>query len=459
MEDRLLARSTGRVQVIDEDCSLTLLGYEPVEIRDADDALLFAGFVGDGPEASPLAADGSARLWTVRLVDNHYRADKTIIAGAWADTPVRDVVQAIVTGWLAAEGVTFDYAGHDPGPTVTRCAFNYVTAAQALERLATLAGWWWRIGHDCALELRPRTTYTAPWELNPDSCNWRSVRLTVGSGQYRNRQYVRGGRDETEEQVEQFAGNAEQTTYTVGYPMVYEPVVKEDRGAGWVTKTVGIRGLETGCDWYWNKGDKQLTQDTLGTPLDTDELLQVTYIGSFPVITQSTDIAAQLGRAALDGTSGLVASLAQSAELDSRQAAFDLGAALLAVHARVDRVLTFRTRLAGLQPGQLLTCNLPAVDLDGLPLLVQQVTVTAPSSEWVEYEVTAVEGQAAAGWAEWLQDAGSLTAFENIGESEVLGLLELVVEDWSWGELVAATVNACPIPSAGLYPSATLYPC
>ena len=377
-----------------------------------------------------------------------------------------------VTPHADAAGRTWTVVGADlaaatvhPGALVNLAKFGYVGVARAIDRMAEASNAWWRIDVDGLLHFQPRAAFSAPWILTgPDINDWRRVKVKHGSLRYRNRQYVRGGTAYTDTQVEEFTSDGEQRTFNVGYPIEYVPTIEIDTGSGYVAASVGIRGLDTGKDMYWSKGDKEVSMDLADTPLNADEMVKVTYVGSYPLITLAEDEAEIAIRAAREGTTGIVEHTI-SDTVEGLGAGFDRAAALLGTYSNEGRILRFRTFRSGLEVGQLLTVDIPEIGFDGADsLLIEEVIIRSTAGGTaLHWDVKCTEGPATGGWVKFFTEAtdalDDLVVIDNIAESEVLGLLHSVDEAWSWGETVTPTVRACPITSPSTLTSGSLLTC
>lgn len=87
----------------------------------------------------------------------------------------------------------------------------------------------------------------------------------------------------TSQQIEIFKGDGQQRTFTLGYVLDRAPIVirKAD------LQTVGLKGLDPGCNFYWAEGENTLTQDSKDIPVEGHEDLVVVYIGRFDVLCKS----------------------------------------------------------------------------------------------------------------------------------------------------------------------------
>ena len=257
--DAIGERTTCQFQIIDVYGAKEFRRGQPFEVRD-DGGLVTAGVI---DSASFVRQADGKRLHTVFCVDWHYLADKRIVAKVYTDTPAGDIVRDLIDNFLAAEGVTYTTESIQDGPTIVEAVFNYVPVSRALESLAEKAGSWWMIDETKTLHFVERATYAAPWAATASDMIRGSIRLEHSSPLYRNRQYIRGGRDLTDPQTETKVGDGESRSFIVAYPIAKVPSVEVSLNGGpWVEQTVGIRGLEEGKDWYWNKGDNTVSQDS-----------------------------------------------------------------------------------------------------------------------------------------------------------------------------------------------------
>jgi hypothetical protein len=428
----------------------------PVTIKDPEARTVFSGYVAVPAVTRPNPGDTPIR-WQIDAVDYHYLADRRLVADAWQNEFMGDIVEDIITTVLADEGITAgDIA---TGPQLADVVMAYVTAARALDRLTTATGYTWLIDHDKKLHVQlPSGTATGTIDAGDVK---RTPDLKRVSPDYRNRQFVRGAQGFTDTQVEEFYGDGKQTTFTVGYSIGLVPTVKVNT----VAKTVGIRGIDSGTDWYWNKGDPKVTQDTGGTKLGATDVLEVTYVGLFPMVVISADPGEMSRRAAVEGSgTGQVEAVVKVTEVYGSQAALQVATGLLGTYSQEGRSLSIVTADPTYEAGQYVTVNLPELGADGEPYLVTAVQSRDLSrSEW-DYTVTAIQGADAGSWqarlARGLETPDlELSIRENISETETLLVLHQIAESWTWGEAVTQTVWQCPVPSTTLFPETTLFPC
>ena len=461
VDDAVGERSIASFDVDDEGAAFLYQRSQPVVItRLSDVTVRFSGYV---------LTDTRERVGTgdlihrVRATDMTYLADKRIVTGSYTAQTIRAIALDLITNFFGDEGVTGDATTIDEGPTVTE-TFVYINGATALDRLAEHAGMWWNIDSDKVLHLRYRTAVPAPWTIDAGDFEKYSEHVVQGNRDYRNVQWLIGGTDTTGSQVEIFAGDGTRPTFSVGYPINAEPTIEVKIGAGaYTAKTVGIRGLETGFDWYWNRFSGEVTQDTGGTPLGTADLLRVTYIGVYDMVVSSTDTTEIAALAALEGGGSGKVEAALTRPVVGRTQGFELAAAVLNQYGGRHHTITFDTFRDGLEVGQLATLNLPGSGLDATDMLIIRITWrNVGYLERTRYTVTAEEGPPGKGWTglfRWLIERGDLAGVD-VSTVGTVAQLDEVSESWAWAETsVAETRNACPFPSATTYPDTTLYPC
>ena len=456
VQDAVGERSTARFVVSDLDGTLALQPGQVVELT-LDGAAVFGGSIDRIERRRPGVAK-PCRVLGVECCDWHQLCDRRIVSEAYQATLAGDIVRDLVTKYLGAEGVTEGAPSTiQDGPQVVEAVFNYVPATNVLDSLAEKAGFAWWIDAGKVLHFVERATYEAPWALDDDDLVNDLVVIDGREG-YRNRQYIRAGKDLTDSQVESFKGDGLTRTFVVGFPMATQPTVTVNSAP----QTIGIKGAETGCDWYWNKGDPILTQDGAGTPLGAADTLEVTYQGWFDIVVLSTDEAAIDERKVAEGGTGYYEAAEDEPYLGSLDAAIQSANAKLRRYAKLSRTIMFNTFEPGLRPGQLLEVTLSERALVG-DFLVESVELAAAGGGLWRWDVKAVGGEAVGGWVQFFKTLATrgqaFVVRENIREDQVLIRLVQTSEEYGWTEATPVSVFACPVASETLYPSTILYPC
>jgi len=435
IQQRIEERSTASFGVRDLDFTEDIEQGEPVILMWDDQT--FTGFV-ESADIRMLLGKGGL-IHHLQCKDNHYLADKRIAVASYESKTCGYVVNDLITNYLAAEGIT---AGTiQDGPTITEAIINYVTVADALNALAEKAGFIWYIDENKVLYFMARETVAASWELTSADV-YGDISITRSNPLYRNKQYVRGGKALTSQQVESRIGDSVATAFTMSYPLAKVPTITLDT----VPQTVGIKGIDTGKDWYWSKGDAVISQDAEGTPITPGQTLEVTYYGQFDLIAVSEDSAEIVRRASIEGNSGIDEDIADEPTASSTDAVLELAAAKLYKYARDGKRFAFQTLRAGLKPGQLLTIDYPDIGIED-DLLIESVSVVVDETHTI-YNVVAIEGPELGSWTKFFAElaAKKLSVdLVSVGSGSTLTVVTSPEDTTEWSEDVTPTVLSCPV--------------
>lgn len=458
-------RSTGQFIVVDATGTQRFYQGQPVVITDNIGNTAFVGVV--TMDQRMRSAQDTTIEHTVTVTDNHYYADARTAPYSAVGKTCGQIVNDLINNFLASEGVT---AGQiDDGPVVVSLVSNYAFCSDILDALVQKAGggWYWVINDPKTLHFRQMTTApAAPFVVTDDLIERGTDTATHSGDQYRNTQIMLGGVTQTPQQTETRIGDGHTVAFTMGYDLNSAPTITLN-GA---SQTVGELGADTGKQWYWNSGSNVITQDNSGTKLVSTDTLHVVYIGQFPSVTISSDIAAittQQMRAG-GGTSGIVEGVSFDTTMTSSDQAFQSAAGYLSTYAQDLDVFQGVTTSYGFIEGQLATVNVPAHDFNNAQMLIESVvlTDTGPlSAEIVDlyYDLKCVSGPLNTGWQAFFKSlAGQVSQVIGaitLGQSSSLVVGASFNETWTWTESVAETVNVCSFPGASLFPSASLFPC
>ncbi len=452
IENRIEERSTASFVVVDTPGTASYQQGQPVLIYDPDDVLIFGGVI-DAPETRRYAPSGEL-LHPIRCKDWHYLADKRLVAASYTSQTAGFIVDDIFDNYLADEGVTIGLI--EAGPTLVEAIFNYVRVSDAFDALAEKAGKTWWIDENKALYFQDRDVTAAPWSATGDDFLKKTTKMSGANPKYRNRQYIRGGRGTTSSQVEIFTGDGVNVAFTVGYPIVSVPTVTVNA----VGQTVGIKGLDTTKDCYWNKGDATVTFDTGSIPGAV--AVVITYFGQFDILVLAEDLPEIAAQLAIEGAgTGIVEDIDDEPTLNDSDASIDSAQAKLARFGVTRTAFTFQTVRTGLKVGQELPVSYPAFGLSD-NMLIESVKIRS-TDRFLTYFVTALIGPTLGGWANLFKSLADMKSEVierlNVGSNQILIILVVVSESWEQGETVAVTVYACPVVALTLFPSLTTFPC
>jgi len=414
VEDRLGARSTASFVVNDLDVSIGEVIVPGVPVRVLVDGQAVFGGTIDQVRRFKATPAGVPHRYSVDCTDWHQLLDRRLVAAVYEGQTVDAIVRDIIDTWCAGEGFTTNHV--QAGPVITKAVFNYLPASQAISELMETVGWSWYADPDKEIHCFPRETNPAPLSIENDSENYWDMTVERTRERYRNRQFLRAGQGVTLEQTERFYGDSKQQTFVLAYPVAQVPSITV---AG-QPQTVGIRGLDTGKDWYWQKGSNEVNQDQNGTPPAPSDEVVVTYRGLYPIIVQVDDPAGQDERSTAEGETGIYERVDEAPDLDDETAATERARGLLERYGIIPRVVTFSTRVKGVRAGQLISILQDCYGLSG-EFLVEQVTMTCPTAAGgPEFRVRCLDGQGVGGWPEFFARMASQGKRFVIRENEVL---------------------------------------
>lgn len=458
IQDAVQARSTATFTVRDLAANLSFAKGMPVLITDTlNTKTLFGGWV-DKVSKQGFQKRGATfavtLLHTLQCVDHHYLADKRVVIKKYLNMTAGAIVTDLVTNYLAAEGISIVGGAVETGPTIKEATFNAVTVAACMDALAEHAGFWWRIDGDKHLRFKAPTTETAPFTLSRTTMLAEGLNISQGNALYRNTEYITGVKDVTALQTELRQGDGTNRSWAMTFPLHTAPTVSVDN----VAKTVGIRGTDTGKNFYWLKGEDAITQDDAGAVLVSPQLLQVAYIGEANFIMFSQDAAGVAARAAVEtGTSGIVEVAEQAFDTQDASSAVDMAAQKLAKFNDIGSVLEASTRTTGLLPGQLATVTYPEWGITNIPMLIESVTTHDVGKEF-RFGVRAFEGTPEGDWAlafaRGLTNAGAGIDQLALGDATLLYPVLVPNETWTWTESITQTPLTCIYPGASVFPGA-----
>lgn len=423
-------------------------GYRPVDgesctLTDADGSTVIFGGILEEPSEQLLfdGANLTHNRHSVRATSYDLLADRATVAASYTAQTLKAILQDIVANSeppLASDGVTaVDFV--DDGPTLT-ATFNYLTARACFDRLSEDSGYPIWIDADKKLHAQPRSSVAAPFAMSDAAphCTW--LRVSRRKTNYRNVQYVRAGVELTASRTESFAGDGERKTFTLAFPV---GVVPTSVTVNAVSKTVGIQGVETGKDWYWNKGSSDITQDDGGTALVDTDTLAITYQGQYPVIVAARNESEIAARAAVEGGSGEYVNVDDDPNINSAAVALDKANALLARYGVIEDVIEFETREGGLRAGQLLSMSFAKHAISG-EYLIESVSAV-PRDDincTLVYTVRALSGDGVGGWVQFFQKLLDSRRSFVVRDNEVLLLLRTFTDGLVLGDSLSVATAA-----------------
>lgn len=371
-------------------------------------------------------------------------ADRRLVARAY-DSPTQ-TLNSIVTDIIAQDfvGEGIDTTNVETGPILSKLVFSYTHANEAFDLLAELTGYSWWIDAYKKLYFADRSTLAAPYTLSTASSNFKSITVESTRIDYRNRQYVRAGLGLTASRAETLVGDGTRKSFTLAYPVGATPTTITVGGVG---KTIGIREVDSGKDWYYQSGSPVINQDPSASAVGAGVTISVTYQGQYPIIVAAQDDAGLTDRATVEGGSGIYDEVIDEPAIADVDSATDRAYGLLRRYARIPRKANIVTVTAGLRAGQLVTVDITQHGLTG-SWLVESVSIRDYSGQRVEYQATLLDGEAIGGWQGFFGALSRQARKIEFKENEVVLLLRGQTEQVALTDTSSYTTAAPATPLA-----------
>jgi hypothetical protein len=380
----------------------------------------FNGTIEEATRTGTTGTEGGVMLATaITCVSREQVFDRHLVSTIYTNQTLGQIVRDIVANNLADENIST--AGVEEGPLIESAVFPYITVTEAFNDLKNLTTYSYWLDDDDVLHFQARSSVLAPFPLDDRTgATWpvRDFSVLQTRQDYRNRQFIRAGVALTSVRSESFVGDGVLKTFLLSYPVGAVPSFTVN-GVG---QTPGIRGVESGKDWYWNKNTNEISQDDAASAIPITATLVVTYQGLYPIIVTAQNDTEINDRKRVEGGSGVYESIEQDASINSNGLALDEAQGYLAQYGYIKDVVTYTTLTPGLAVGQIQAIQSEKFDVSSTdPHLIAAVNVQG-LDEWpgFKYGVTLVSGEGVGGWVEFFQNLAAATHQFVIRENEVL---------------------------------------
>jgi hypothetical protein len=288
--------------------------------------------------------------------------------------------------------------------------------------LAKKSDYYWQIDPNKNAIFSPRVEQPSPWILTsndvlfPDDESPSTISVENSGDLYRNRMILRGV-IATQFISETHPGDGSSTSWTLKLPVVgLTPVISVNGQA----KTIGLKGVDTGKDFYYALGSTSLAQDASGTLLQKDvDSFTISYTGQaiIDVVRDNTGgfpgTTTQAQYAALTGGAGIVEVVEDvSSQQLSVAGANAYGDASLQRNGVIGRTLLCQTNRTGLSVGQYIPVVIPELGLNDASMLITsmdlkpEITLVGSQASMLYYwSLTLVEGPNLGSWQKTLLQA------------------------------------------------------
>ena len=363
-----------------------------------------------------------------------------------------------ILGQLVANSLSGDISIASPsgiatGPTIESLVWDYPTAKDAADSVVNLSpGYEYYIKPDGTFSYFQTSSNTCPVSITTGA-NVNKITTRETREDFCNRVTIKVANALRDPDTENFTGDGATQSFNVAYPIAQAPEIFV--GSPAVAQTVGIIGVDTGKDWYWQEGSTEIRQEDTDTPIGSSVVIMVTYVGTESILVSAVNTASVSARATAESNSGIYHKLTLENKL-TRANAQAVADAYVDRYSSLSVVMQFETdtRLEpdayNIEPGQTLTVSLTGYNCAGT-YLVRSVTLQlrindVHQARWV-VKVEAVSGPVLRNYVDVFRDTsgggGNITGSGSIASSTG-GAGTYVYEP---AKLTANTTITAPIPA------------
>jgi hypothetical protein len=286
-------------------------------------------------------------------------------------------------------------------------------AAKYSDEMTSLAeasgDYWWDVDEETGETLfagreaqpAPFCLYSTDFLNKPatSSAGASGVQPTNSADTYRNQQIVNNTISLVTISGEEKIANGTDTSWNLAFPLHDAPEIT----VGGVVKTVGLKGVDTGKDFYWQPANNTISQDSGAAKIPSGYILTFSYVGQYADQVIENNLPEQAARKAVEGGTGIVVDIVDGQGMLSTNAV-TYAQGLLARNDNNDTVsLIGTTTRPGLQQGMVVPVFLPEYGLNNRQLLIMRLTTSgyqkADGSTFYEYTITATDGPNLSNWA------------------------------------------------------------
>ena len=282
------------------------------------------------------------------------------------------------------------------GPTITvACpvgAYVNTLLDQVVQALASVGEeWYWYADVWRNFHLKPRTATAAPWNIDDgrDLLAGQQpiqLELTETHDQLATFTYALGQNILLNAINASIAGDGSSRTFNLPQKVAKVPTITLNGSP----QTVGILGVDTGKDWYWNEGSTTLTQDAGGMVLTKADTLLVAYQFTYAGVASSPNYVGAVERQRDEAGSGSYDHVIQVSNVVTTDELLELAVSYSQQYGIPAKTAKISTLRPGIAPGQLQHITLPDIGTDG-DYLVATMKIST-HQKVIQWDYTAYSG-------------------------------------------------------------------
>lgn len=278
---------------------------------------------------------------------------------------------------MIANSITGDINDASPsqianGPVIDSLVVDYATCRELADEVRNLTQYEYYVLPDGTLSYFSPQSNACPMSITTGA-NITKLTTRETREDLCNRVTVKVSSALRDPDTETFTGDGATQSFNVTYPIAREPQIFI--GSPAVAQTVGIIGVDTGKDWYWQAGSTEIRQDDGAAAIGSGISIDVTYVGTESILVSAVNSASVTERASVEGNSGIYHKLLTLDQQLTRANAQAIADAYVDRFSALSTVLIFETdslhepEIINVEPGQILTVSLTGWNAAGTYLV------------------------------------------------------------------------------------------
>lgn len=361
---------------------------------------LFAGRI-KNIKIKPVTIGGEL-IANINATDYNHVLDRILVSEEYVNKSIYYIVNDIYEKYLIDEWVAiYTYPGTDA--IIEKAVFSYISIADCFKYLCDETAYNYIVAVDGWIDFFYRDDLTTQ---DIELSHIIDIDIEYNLDGYRNRQYVKGGYDETtvtnEVLTPQPDGNT--TTFFSRYPVGTIPTVKVNS----VTvsdSSVGIDGIDSDKWFYWNKNVNKLSQNVELLPTLSSGTVSMDYKGLVKILIESDNVEGQTEMADNETSesvwgSGVYTDIEEVTSIQTRNEAINYANGLLYKYNKIPEVINLKT-WCHRNLGRTVFVNYPQLTDDQL-MFIEGVTTYLEGGR-LRFNYKLLNGESLGNWTEFFR--------------------------------------------------------
>lgn len=399
-------------------------------------------------------------IYEIEAIEYAHILTNRVLAFIAEEMTAKELIQSYIAPSFVSTDLNIAINQLDTGIYIKKAIFNYQTIDTILDTIISYdPNYFYKIDIN-GFTFAKKNQFSSPFNIS-DSSQVYNFELQTSNENYRNSQYVKGGKGNTSLQTNELLNvpDGESKNYFCKYPISLQPTIMVYNGT-WQTipsTDVGISNLDTGKKWYWSYNSNVIYQDNSETALTTSMRVRITYYGLRNIFMHLKD-SRQIDLMKTTAVkSGIYDNINTESSISSLESGIAYIRGLMSKYSELSDKISFKTNTDGLEVGQYITVNKPLFGINS-NFLIESINLSAELDTY-EYSITAIDGASLGGWEEFFKKLSRAGEKVEINENDFLNKLELFEEIiTNYGNTAIDIYEDGLIIGNSLYPSNTLYP-